>query len=62
MPWLACIPFGDIHSICPQANTPILVNIMIFVILENIVLYDIHMSGKGDLENIVLYDIHVREG
>ena len=25
MPWLACKPFGDIHSICPQANTPILV-------------------------------------
>ena len=22
MPWLACKPFGDIHSICPQANTP----------------------------------------
>ena len=25
MPWIACKPFGDIHSICPQANTPILV-------------------------------------
>ena len=26
MPRLACKPFGDIHSICPQANTrPILV-------------------------------------
>ena len=25
MPWLACKPFGDMHSICPQANTPILV-------------------------------------
>ena len=25
MPWLACKPFGDIHNICPQANTPILV-------------------------------------
>ena len=27
MPWLVCKPFGDIHvhSICPQANTPILV-------------------------------------
>ena len=28
MPWLACKPFGDIHSICPQANTPILVVLM----------------------------------
>ena len=27
MPRLACKPFGDIHSICPQANTPILVRI-----------------------------------
>ena len=25
MPWLAYKPFGDIHSICPWANTPILV-------------------------------------
>ena len=25
MPWLACKPFGDIHIICPQANTPSLV-------------------------------------
>ena len=31
MPWLACKPFGDIHSICPHANTPILVNIYIQV-------------------------------
>ena len=23
--WPACKPFGDIHSICPWANTPILV-------------------------------------
>ena len=23
--WPACIPFEDIHSICPWANTPILV-------------------------------------
>ena len=28
MPRLACKPFGDIHSICPQANTPILVLLM----------------------------------
>ena len=28
MPRLACKPFGDIHSICPQANTPILVSIL----------------------------------
>ena len=23
--WPACEPFGDIHNICPWANTPILV-------------------------------------
>ena len=23
--WLVCKPFGDIPSICPRANTPILV-------------------------------------
>ena len=28
MPWLACKPFGDIHSICPWANTPILVHLL----------------------------------
>ena len=27
--WPACKPFGDIHSICAWANTPILVIILI---------------------------------
>ena len=27
--WPSCKPFGDIHSICPWANTPIIVNCVI---------------------------------
>ena len=30
--WPACKPFGDIHSICPWANTQILVYIMYQII------------------------------
>ena len=33
--WPACKPFGDIHSICPWANTPILVYYTIDMILRN---------------------------
>ena len=31
--WPACKPFGDIHSICPWANTPIIVVIVIIIII-----------------------------
>ena len=33
--WLACKPFGDIHSICPWANTPILVIIMFLFVFSH---------------------------
>ena len=36
MPRLACKPFGDIHSICPQANTPILVLSRVALQSENL--------------------------
>ena len=36
MPWLACKPFGDIHSICPQANTPILVQDVLSELLQEL--------------------------
>ena len=38
MPWLACKPFGDIHSICPQVNTPILVYNVFMQMSENMYL------------------------
>ena len=55
MPWLAYKPFGDIHSICPWANTPILVlyvnvaiNLPYFILKCSTVLLNITASGREE--------------
>ena len=53
--WPACKTFGDIHSICPWANTPIL------VIISNlfIIFYDIlHARYAGNIGNFIIL-LHV---
>ena len=46
--WPGCKPFGDIHSICPWANTPILVFFKKLLWIYRIFLHDIYAIFGGN--------------